>query len=136
MRRCFSICSSMIAQKKETKHYLKIEDTHILIRDRGRVCVYVWVCPQVCDYFIFHGNLNGRWRPHTHTHRPLSAATPHMPCGIVIIHGVSQLLAGPDKWNYAAQMKWLHICGCMCIVYYIFVCLCLRVTRPVSGKEK
>lgn len=76
---------------------------------------------------------------HTQTDRPPSAAAPQMPYGIVIIHGVSQLLAGPDKWNYTAQMRWLHTCVYVCCVFVclcVCVSVCLRATRPVSAKEK
>lgn len=135
MRCHFSICSSTIAQRKETKHYLKIEDTHTLIKERKSV--YMWVCPWVCDYFIIHGNLKGRWRPNTHTHRPPSAMAPQMPYGVVIIHGVSQLPAGPDKLNYTAEMGWLHtrVYTC-CVLVYLWVCisepLCQSVRKTNS----
>lgn len=57
----------------------------------------------------------------THTDRQASqrCSTPDA-FGIVIIHGVRELLAGPDKWNYTGQMRWLHTCVytvCVCVFY-------------------
>lgn len=115
--------------KKETKHYLKIEDTHTLIREKGRVCMCV--CPGVCDYFIFHCNLNGIWRSHAgHTHRqtglPLShCCAPQMPlrdCN----NSWSQCPAcWTRRMEYTGQMSWLHT--------HLFVCA--GVSKGRSGGQ-
>lgn len=76
---------------------------------------------------------------HTQTDRPPCAAAPQMPYGIVIIHGVSQLFAGPDKWNYTAQMRWLHTCMSVCeraLCICVFVCLCVSQSHLASQFER
>lgn len=73
MRCRFSICSSVIAQRKGTKHYLKIEDTHTHT-DKGENnsvsgCVYEHLSGGFGSVWLFHltCNLTVRWKRHTHT---------------------------------------------------------------------
>lgn len=122
------------------------EDRRYTHSDKGeKKSVCVRVCLGVCDYFIFHGNLNGRWRPHTH----MDAHTDRQ---------ASQCCGTPDalrdcnnSWSqptacWTRQMELYcpdEMAAYMCVyVCCVFVCLCvcvsvcLRATRPVSTKEK